>query len=42
MRRLRFADSEHANNKVATQQAVGLLGSGGDRNSTRLWWDAKP
>lgn len=42
MRRLRFADSEYANNRVATQKAVELLGSGGDRNSTRLWWDARP
>ena len=42
MRRLRYPDSEYANNAVATQAAVQLLGPSGDRNSTRLWWDAKP
>lgn len=41
MRRLRFADSEYSNNSVATQEAVNLL-DGGDRNSSRVWWDAKP
>lgn len=42
MRRLRFADGEYSTNSVATQAAAGLLGSGGDQNSVRLWWDAKP
>lgn len=42
MRRLQFADGEYSTNSAATQAAVDLLGGGGDRNSTRLWWDAKP
>lgn len=40
-RRLTFVDSEFNTNREAVQSAVSLLGSGGDRNTTRLWWDAR-
>jgi hypothetical protein len=42
MRRLTFVEVEYRNNGPSTQAAVGLLGTVGDRNSTRVWWDAKP
>lgn len=43
MRRLIFVEAEYSNNGPAVQEAVGLGEIGGnDKNSTRLWWDAKP
>lgn len=41
MRRLTFAEGEFSTNNDAVQNAVTLLGPGGNKNSTRLWWDAK-
>lgn len=40
MRRLKFAEGEHSTNNDALQNAITLLG-GPDKNSTKLWWDAK-
>lgn len=40
MRRLTFADGEFTNNNAAVQAAINLLG-GPNKNSTKLWWDAK-
>ena len=40
MRRLTFAESEFTDNSAAVQAAIGLLG-GPNKNSTKLWWDAK-
>lgn len=42
MRRLTFATREFTTNADAVAKAIGMLGPGGDKNSTRLWWDAKP
>jgi len=39
IRRLTFLASEIQNNGPAVQAAVGLLGSGGDKITTPLWWD---
>ena len=39
IRRLTFLTSEIQNNGPAVQAAVGLLGSGGDKITTPLWWD---
>lgn len=42
MRRVTFVDSEFSNNQEAVNAAVALPElQGGDKNSTRLWWDAK-
>ncbi len=40
MRRLKFAVGEFTTNGPAVQAAINLLG-GPDKNSTKLWWDAK-
>ena len=43
-RRLTFVDGEFSNNREAVQAAVMLpeiQSRGGDKNSTRVWWDAK-
>jgi hypothetical protein len=39
IRRIPFLLSETQNNKSAVQAAVSLLGSGGDKVTTPLWWD---
>ena len=44
MRRLVFVDSEYSNNNAAVTAATEfpeLVSRGGNKNSTRLWWDAK-
>lgn len=44
MRRLIFVDSEYANNSdavIAAENFPELASRGGNKNSTRLWWDAK-
>ncbi|MEO5599531.1 MAG: SusD/RagB family nutrient-binding outer membrane lipoprotein, partial [Cyclobacteriaceae bacterium] len=44
MRRLIFVDSEYSNNADAVAAAAALpelSAKGGNKNSTRLWWDAK-
>lgn len=44
MRRLIFAESEYSNNADAVNAAAQLpelVSRGGNKNSTRLWWDAK-
>lgn len=44
MRRLVFVDSEYSNNLddvTAATQFPELVNKGGNKNSTRLWWDAK-
>ena len=40
MRRMVYVSSEFDTNGEAVQAAIGLL-SGGDKNSTKLWWDKK-
>lgn len=45
MRRLVFVESEYSNNADAVNAAASLAeltNKGGNKNSTRLWWDAKP
>jgi hypothetical protein len=45
MRRLVFVDSEYSNNATAVNAAIllpELASRGGNKNSTRMWWDAKP
>lgn len=45
MRRLIFVDSEYITNEdavLAAMQFPELAGRGGNTNSTRVWWDAKP
>jgi hypothetical protein len=39
IRRIPFLLSEKQNNKAAVDAAVSLLGSGGDKLTTPLWWD---
>ena len=39
LRRIPFLLSEKQNNKEAVDAAVSLLGSGGDKVTTPLWWD---
>lgn len=39
LRRIPFLLSERQNNKAAVDAAVSLLGSGGDKVTTPLWWD---
>ena len=39
IRRFPFTDAEKAANKAAVEAAVSLLGPGGDKASTPLWWD---
>jgi len=44
IRRLTYVDGEYSNNAQAVNEALKLpelADKGGDRNSTRLWWDAK-
>lgn len=41
-RRMTFVDQEFSNNRAATEAAAALSElSGGDKNSTRVWWDKK-
>lgn len=40
-RRVQFTEDEYANNALAVGDAMELLG-GDDKNSVRVWWDAKP
>lgn len=42
IRRINFAENEKASNGKAVTAAIALLGPGGDKVSTRLWWDVKP
>jgi hypothetical protein len=45
MRRLVFVEGEYSNNTAAVNEALQLpelTSRGGNKNSTRLWWDAKP
>ena len=42
IRRIVFTDLDRQTNERAVEAAVDLLGSGGDKVSTRLWWDVKP
>lgn len=39
LRRIPFLLSEKQNNKTAVEAAVSLLGAGGDKVTTPLWWD---
>lgn len=39
IRRIPFLLSEKNNNKAAVEAAIPLLGSGGDKLTTPLWWD---
>jgi len=39
IRRIPFLDAEKLSNKSAVEAAVNLLGSGGDKVTTPLWWD---
>lgn len=39
IRRIPFLESETQNNKEAVEAAIPLLGSGGDKVTTPLWWD---
>lgn len=39
IRRIPFLESEKQNNKAAVDAAVNLLGAGGDKVTTPLWWD---
>ena len=44
IRRLTYVDGEYSNNSNAVNAALELTelaDNGGDKNSTRLWWDAK-
>src|SRR5690606_31385979 len=44
MRRLIFVEGEYSNNREAVEAAAllpELVAKGGNKNSTRLWWDAK-
>jgi hypothetical protein len=42
IRRIVFLDLEKRSNGNAVEAAESLLGPGGDKVSTRLWWDVKP
>ena len=39
--RLKFPTTEYSDNSQNTQNAVSLLGGGGDSAGTRLWWDVR-
>jgi hypothetical protein len=39
IKRIPFMLTEKTNNSTAVEAAVPLLGSGGDKTTTRLWWD---
>ena len=39
IRRLLFLTEEYTENPVAVEKAIPLLGSGGDKESTPVWWD---
>jgi hypothetical protein len=41
IRRLLFLTQEYTENKAAVEQAIPLLGPGGDKESTLLWWDVE-
>ena len=42
IRRIVFTNKDREANAKAVTAAVALLGPGGDKVSTRLWWDVKP
>jgi hypothetical protein len=42
IRRLLFLIDEYTNNPAAVKDAIVLLGPGGDKESTPLWWDKQP
>jgi hypothetical protein len=45
MPRLIFVEGEYNNNRAgveAAEQFPELVSRGGNKNSTKLWWDAKP
>lgn len=42
IRRLLFLTAEYTDNPVAVKNAITLLGAGGDKESTPLWWDKNP
>ena len=45
MSRLIFAEGEYSSNRAAVEAAAQLpelVSRGGNKNSTKLWWDAKP
>jgi hypothetical protein len=42
IRRIVFVDLDRQTNAKAVTAATALLGAGGDKVSTRLWWDVKP
>jgi hypothetical protein len=39
IKRIPFMLSEKTNNSTAVEAAIPLLGTGGDKTTTRLWWD---
>lgn len=39
MKRVKIPDSEAVNNAVEYEKGVALMGPGGDRTTTPLWWD---
>ncbi len=39
MKRVKIPDSEAVNNAVEYEKGVALMGAGGDRTTTPLWWD---
>ena len=41
IRRIVFTDRDRQTNAKAVKEAEALLGPGGDKVSTRLWWDVK-
>lgn len=42
IRRLLFLTAEYTDNAEAVKHAITLLGPGGDKESTPLWWDTNP
>lgn len=42
IRRMLFLTEEYTENPVAVEAAIILLGPGGDKESTPLWWDTNP
>lgn len=41
IRRIVFTNKDREANSKAVDAAIALLGPGGDKVSTRLWWDVK-
>jgi hypothetical protein len=39
IKRVKIPDSESVNNTVEYNKGVALMGAGGDRTNTSLWWD---